>query len=74
MPVEECAIMDFTGFFQDPVTKKHPKLIMSAETNYLYSVVVGELTYSQAHSHCKGTFGSIGLDHIENLFVTESLW
>ena len=46
---------------------------MSAETNYFYSVVVGELTYSQADSHCKGTFGSIGLDHMENLFLTESL-
>ena len=73
VPVEECAIMDFTGFFQDPETKKHRRLNMSAETNYFYSAVVGELTYSQAHSHCKGTFGSIGLDHMENLFVTESL-
>ena len=73
MPVEECAIMDFTGFFRDPATKKHCRLNMSAETNYFYSAVVGELTYSQAHSHCKGTFGSIGLNHTENLYIRESL-
>ena len=46
---------------------------MGAEINYFYSAVVGELTYSQAHSYCKGTFGSIGFDHMVNLFVTESL-
>ena len=46
---------------------------MSAETNYIYSAVVGELTYSQAHSHCKGTFRSIGPNHMENLYVTKSL-
>ena len=46
---------------------------MSAEVNYFYSVVEGELSYSQAHSHCKGTFGNIGPDHMESLFVTESL-
>ena len=73
MPEEECAIMDFTGFFRDPAAKRHCRLNMSAETNYFYSAVVGELTYSQTHSHCKGTFGSIGLDHMENLFITESL-
>ena len=70
---EECVIIDFTGFFRDPAAERHHRLNMSAETNYFYSVVVGELTYSQAHSHCKGTFGSIGLDHMQNLFVTESL-
>ena len=26
MPVDECAIMDFTGFFRDPVNKRHCKL------------------------------------------------
>ena len=46
---------------------------MSANTNYFYSVVVGELTYGQAHSHCKGTFRNIGPNHMEDLFVRESL-
>ena len=46
---------------------------MRAETNYVYSVVVGELTYGQAHSHCKGTFGNIGPNHMEDLYITESL-
>ena len=46
---------------------------MSTETNYVYSAVVGELTYGQAHSHCKGTFGNIGPNHMEDLYVTESL-
>ena len=73
MPVEECAIMDITGFFRDPAAKRHRILNMSAETNYFYSVVVGELTYSQAHSHCKGAYGNIGPDNMANLFVTESL-
>ena len=73
MPVDECAIMDFTGFFRDPATKQHPKLNMSAETNYFYSAVVGEFTYGQAHSHCKGTFGNIGPNHMEGLYITESL-
>ena len=55
------------------MTKRHRKLNQSAETNYFYSVVVGELTYGQAHSHCKGTFGNIGPNHMEDLYVTESL-
>ena len=46
---------------------------MSTETNYFYSAVVGELTYGQAHSHCKGTFGNIGPNHMEDLYVIESL-
>ena len=62
MPVEECAIMDFTGFFRDPAAERHSRWNMRAETNYFYLAVVGELTYSQAHSHCKGTFGSICLE------------
>ena len=65
--------MDFTEFFHDPMTKKHRKLNMSAETNYVYSLVVGELTYGQAHSHFKGTLGNIGPNHVEDLYVTESL-
>ena len=44
----------------------------SAETNYFYSTVVGELTYSEAHSHCKGTYGSIGPNHMSYLLVTEN--
>ena len=50
------------------MTKKH-----RAETNYFYSVVVGEWTYGQVHSHCKGTFRNIGPNYMEDLFVTESL-
>ena len=73
MPVDKYAIVDFTGFFRNSVTKKHRKLNMSAETNYVYSAVVGELTYGQAHSHCKGTFGNIGPNHMEDLYTTESL-
>ena len=55
------------------MTERHHKLNMSAETNYLYSAVVRELTYSHAHSHCKEAYGSIGPDHMANLFVKESL-
>ena len=35
--------------------------------------MVGELTYSEGHSHCKGTHAKIGRNHISNLFVTENL-
>ena len=65
--------MDFRGLYRDPAAGKHRRLNMSAEVNYFYSAVEGELTYSQAHSHCKGTFGNIGPDHMESLLVTESL-
>ena len=65
--------MELTGFFRDPVTSMRHILNHSAETNYFYSTVVGELTYSEAHSHCKGTYGSIGPNHMSNLFVTENL-
>ena len=65
--------MDFRGLYRDSGAGKHCRLNMSAEVNYFYSVVEGELTYSQAHSHCKGTFGNIGPDHMESLLVTESL-
>ena len=30
VPVEECAIMDFTGFFRDPAAERHRRLNMSA--------------------------------------------
>ena len=49
------------------------RLNHSAETNDFYATVVGELTYSEAHSHCKGTYGNIGQNHMSNLFVTENL-
>ena len=65
--------MDSTGSFRDPATKEWRRLNMSAEINYFYSAVVGELTYSLGHSHCKGTFGNIGPNHMEELYVTESL-
>ena len=73
MSVEECAIMESTGFFRDPAAEKSHKLNRSAETNYFYSTVVGELTYSYAHAHCKGAYGNIGPNDMANLFVTESL-
>ena len=34
IPVEECAIMDFTGFFRDPAAERHRRLNRSAEINY----------------------------------------
>ena len=73
MPVEECAMMDFTGYFRDVVAERHRRLNMTAEINYFYSAAVGELTYSPGHSHCKGTFRNIGPNHMEELYVTESL-
>ena len=36
VPVEECAIMEFTGFFRDPAAERCHKLNRSAETNYFY--------------------------------------
>ena len=65
--------MDLTGIFQDPVTKMRHRLNYSAETNYFYSAVVGELNYRQADSHCKGTYGNIGPNHMSDLFITENL-
>ena len=65
--------MELTGFFRDPVTRLRHRLNHSAETNYFYSTVVGEFTYGQAHSHCKGTYGSIGPNHMSDLFITENL-
>ena len=44
VPVSECAIMEYTGFFSDPVTRIPQRLNYSAETNYFYSTVVGKLT------------------------------
>ena len=43
------------------------------ETNYSTTTGVGELTYSEGHSHCKGTYGNVGLNHMSNLCVTEDL-
>ena len=65
--------MESTGFFRDPAAEKSHKLNRSAETNYFYSTVVGELTYTYAHSQCKGAYGNIGPNDMANLFVTESL-
>ena len=73
MSVEECAIMESTGFFRDPAVEKSHKLNRSTETNYFYSTVVGELSYNYAHSQCKGAYGNIGPNNMANLFVTESL-
>ena len=71
--MSECAIMELTGFFRDPVTRMWHRLNHSMEANYFYSTVVGELTYSEAHSHCRGTYGNIGPNHMSDLFVTENL-
>ena len=73
MPVSECAIMELTGILRDPLIRMRHRLNHSAETNYFSATVVGELTYSEAHSHCKGTYGNIGQNHMSNLFVTENL-
>ena len=73
VPVSECAIMELTGIFRDPLTRMRHRLNHSVETNYFSTTVVGELTYSEAHSHCKGTYGNIGRNHMSNLFVTENL-
>ena len=53
--------------------EKIQKLNRSAETNYIYSTVVGELTYTYAHSSCKGAYGNIGPNNMASLLVTESL-
>ena len=60
-------------FFRDPATEKSHKINRSVETNYFYSTVLGELNYSYAHAHCKGAYGNIDPNDMENLFVTESL-
>ena len=71
--MSECAIMELTGTFRDPLTRIRHQLNHSVETNYFTTTVVGELTYSEGHSHCKGTHASIGRNHMSNLFVTENL-
>ena len=73
VPVSECAIMELTGTFRDPLTRIRHQLNQSLETNYFATTVVGELTYNEGHSHCKGTYGSVGRNHMSNLFVTENL-
>ena len=73
VPVEECAFMESTGFFRDPAAEKSHKLNRSAETNYFYSTVVGELSYGYAHSSCKGAFRNIGPNNMASLLVTENL-
>ena len=73
VPVSECAIMELTGVFRDPLTRLKHRLNYSAETNYFFTTVTGELSYSEAHSHCKGTYGNIGPNHLSNLLVTENL-
>ena len=71
--MSKCAIMELTGIFRDLLTRMKHRLNCSAETNYFFTTVVGELTYSEAHSHCKGTYGNIGPNHMSNLLVTENL-
>ena len=73
VPVEQCAMMYSTGYFQDVVTDKYRKLNPRIEIDYFYSAVVGEMFYSKGHSYCKGYPGSIGHDPIDQLLVTESL-
>ena len=71
--MSECAIMELTGTFRDPLTRMKHQLNHSLETNYFATTVVGELTYSEGHSHCKGTHANVGRNHMSNLFVTENL-
>ena len=73
VPVSECAIMELTGTFRDPLTRIRHQLKQSMETNYFATTVVGKLTYNEGHSHCQGTYGSLGWNHMSNLFVTENL-
>ena len=65
--------MELTGVFGDPLTRLKHRLNYSVETNYFFTTVTGELSYSEAHSHCKGTYGNIGPNHMSNLLVTENL-
>ena len=67
--------MHKTGYFKDAVNGryKYHKLNKRTEIDYLYSTIVGEVFYSQGHSHCKGYPGSIGNDPMDQLLVTESL-
>ena len=73
MSVEECAIMESTGFLRDPAAEKCHKLNRSAETNYFYSTVVGELSYAYAHSSCKGAYGNIGPNDMVSL-LSQRVW
>ena len=73
VPVSECAIMELTGIFRDPLTQVKHQLNHSLETNYFATTVVGALTYDKGYAHCKGIDANIGRKHMRSLFVTENL-
>ena len=56
--MSECAIMELMGIFRDLLARMRHRLNHSADTNYFSTTVLGELTYSEAHSYCKGTKGT----------------
>ena len=73
VPVRECAIMDLTGIFRDPLSRVKHQLNHSIETNHFATALVGSLMYEKGHAHCKGSNASINGEHMMSLFVTENL-
>ena len=58
VPASECAIMELMGIFRDLLARMRHRLNHSADTNYFSTTVLGELTYSEAQSYCKGPKGT----------------
>ena len=73
MPVRECAIMDLTGIFGDPLSRVKHRLNSSIETNHFIATTIGLLTYKGGHSHCEGRDAHVSGEHMVSLLVTESL-
>ena len=73
MPVHECAIMDLTGIFRDPLSRVKHRLNHSIKTNHFTTAVVGSLTYEEGHAHSKGSDASMNREHMVSLFVTKTL-
>ena len=73
VPVRECAIMDLTGIFRDPLTRAEHRLNSSTGVNRFKATVIGSVTYKGGHSHCVGEDWRVSGKHMVSLLVTESL-
>ena len=73
IPVRECAIMNPTGIFRDPLFRVKHRLNSSIETNHFTTTVVGSLTYKGGHSHCEGRDVHVNGECMVSLMVTKSL-
>ena len=51
VPVRECAIMDLTGIFQDPLSRVEHRLNSSVKVNHFKATVIGSLTYKGGYFH-----------------------